>query len=267
MLTLNTSLLRLAYEDIVTVNIQLLRTPALKRPTLICGLPGSGYVGKLAVDHMIKELKAELFAEIYSDAFPPHVLIKSDGIISLVKNELYSWVNSDSGEDIIIYTGDSQPITPEGDYQLGREVLQLCWNLGVRKVFTFGAYITGAFTGKPRVFVAATNPDTLTLLHSYGAQVTNDGTITGMNGLLLGLAKIMQMEGTSLLGETSGYIVDAKAAQIVLETFTQMVPIPLDLSKLEERAKETENVVKNIADAQRRGQEKGGDRSRLGYIT
>jgi len=251
----------------VTVNIQLLSKPQLKSPTLICGLPGSGYVGKLAVDHMIKELNTELFAEIYSDAFPPHVLIRSDGTVSLVKNELYSYASGDSGTNLIIYTGDSQPITPEGDYELGREVLQLCWNLGARRVFTFGAYITGAFTGKPRVFVAATNPETLSILQSHGAEITSEGTITGMNGLLLGLAKIMQMEGTCLLGETSGYIVDARAAQVVLETFTQIVPIPLDLSKLEERARETESIVKHITEAQRGGQQRGADRARIGYIT
>ena len=37
----------------------------------------------------------------------------------------------------------------------------------------------------------------------------DDGAITGMNGLIVGLAKLKGIRGTCLLGETSGYVVDA----------------------------------------------------------
>ena len=36
--------------------------PKLESPILICGFPGSGYVGKMAVDHLIQELHAEHLA-------------------------------------------------------------------------------------------------------------------------------------------------------------------------------------------------------------
>ena len=45
------------------VDIILKKRPQLIKPTIICGLPGSGYVGKLGVDYLVKELKAELFGE------------------------------------------------------------------------------------------------------------------------------------------------------------------------------------------------------------
>ena len=54
-------------------------TPAACSPVLICGFPGSGYVGKLAVDHLIHELDATHLADIYSTSFPAQLLIKSDG--------------------------------------------------------------------------------------------------------------------------------------------------------------------------------------------
>ena len=38
--------------------VEITEMPHLKNPSLICGFPGSGYVGKLAIDHMIEELKA-----------------------------------------------------------------------------------------------------------------------------------------------------------------------------------------------------------------
>ncbi len=42
--------------------------PKLKSPHLICGFPGSGYVGKLAVDHLIQELHANHLVDIYSNS-------------------------------------------------------------------------------------------------------------------------------------------------------------------------------------------------------
>jgi uncharacterized protein len=39
------------------------------------------------------------------------------------------------------------------------------------------------------------------------------GGIVGMNGLIIGIAKLRGMQGTCLLGETSGYVIDAKASK------------------------------------------------------
>ena len=208
----------------MTLELRLSERPDLRNPHFICGLPGSGYVGKLAVDHLIKELQAKLFAEIYSDAFPPHVMIKHDGLINLVKNELYYWKNSDESTDLIIYTGDSQPISGSGDYKIGEKVLALAQELGVKNVYTFGAYITGVLTENPKVYAASSSKDLMKTILPYGVIVTNEGTITGMNGLILGLAKLQGMNSISLLGETSGYIIDAKAAKAILDIFTKILP-------------------------------------------
>jgi len=45
----------------------------LKDPIMIVGLPGVGHVGKLVVDHLVEELKAEKIADLYSEHFPPQV--------------------------------------------------------------------------------------------------------------------------------------------------------------------------------------------------
>jgi proteasome assembly chaperone (PAC2) family protein len=34
--------------------VEISEMPKLKNPYLVCGLPGSGYVGKLAVDYLIE---------------------------------------------------------------------------------------------------------------------------------------------------------------------------------------------------------------------
>src|ERR671933_2489799 len=90
--------------------------PQLKSPYLICGFPGSGYVGKMAVDHLIEELQAKHLADIYSSSFPPQIMIRNDGVAELMKNSIYyseradavvttTNTNTSSSNDMLLLTG------------------------------------------------------------------------------------------------------------------------------------------------------------------
>ena len=104
--------------------INVLEEIELENPIFIEALPGLGHVGKLAADHMIDELGATKFAEIYSPTFPPQVLIKEEGIIENMFNELYYL--KDVGEnslDLIILVGNTQALSPEGQYLVCQDIL------------------------------------------------------------------------------------------------------------------------------------------------
>lgn len=227
------------------------RMPDLEEPYLVCGFPGSGYVGKLAIEHLIQEVNAKLLADIYSYSFPPQVMIRSDGTADLMKNMIYYWKN-DGKPDMLILTGDAQPSTPEAEYILGNEILDLADKLHAKTVFTLAAYITGVFADKPKVYATATDTDLIKEFQRRGLLVMDGGSITGMNGLLLGLAKLKGMRGTCLLGETSGYVVDAKASQAVLEVLLDIVGAKIDMKNLEKRAKETETLIQTIEQQMRK---------------
>ena len=72
------------------------KTPSLNSPYLICGFPGTGLVGKLAVDYLIKELGAIHMADLFSSYFSPQVVIQADGTTSIVKNSLYYVKNNNN---------------------------------------------------------------------------------------------------------------------------------------------------------------------------
>ena len=90
----------------------------LKDPILVEGLPGVGHVGKLVADHMVEELKAEKIIEIYSPHFPPQVMVKEDGTIKQVRNEIYAYHGKNDEPDLLILIGDYQSATNEGHYEL-----------------------------------------------------------------------------------------------------------------------------------------------------
>jgi proteasome assembly chaperone (PAC2) family protein len=53
-------------EDIVVVFKE---KPVLRDPVFVEGLPGVGNVGKLAAEHLVDQLKAVKFAELFSKYF------------------------------------------------------------------------------------------------------------------------------------------------------------------------------------------------------
>ncbi len=71
----------------MTAEIKILKPIAAKELVLVCGLPGIAYIGKLSVDYLVQQLKAEQVGEIYSKYFPPYVIIKEDGLVDLLRND------------------------------------------------------------------------------------------------------------------------------------------------------------------------------------
>jgi len=232
--------------------VKIFKKPELTNPILVGGLPGSGYVAKLAVDHLVKELDAKLFGEIFSPSFPPQVLVRKDGTVELMKNELYWWRDKKSETSMIIFTGNTQAVSPEGQYDIAERVLGAAEEFGVKRIFTIAAFVTGERVERPRVFATATESELLDDLRRYDIVVMKEGNIGGTNGLLFGLAKLREMRGICLLGETSGYIIDAKSAQAVLETLTKILDIRVGMSALENRAKETEAFLRRIQELEHR---------------
>lgn len=221
--------------------------PGSKFPTLICGFPGSGYVGKLAIDHLIHELNASHLVDIYSNTFPPQVMIKPDGTVDLIKNAMFYHESPTSPSlNMMFLTGDSQPSNPDAEYLLAETILEIASKFSVLHVYALAAYITGVFVQKPRVFCTASDMESLRSINTSDIAVMDGGAITGMNGLIIGLAKLKGMRGTCLLGETSGYVVDAKASRSILEVLTTRLGIEISMDALDARAKDTEMLIKTI---------------------
>jgi len=185
------------------VKEQVLSVPKAKSPVLICGMPGSGYVGKLGADHLIDLFKAKKVAEYTCESFPPQANVKEDGTAQTPKAELY-FASQRKAPDIFIFTSDAQPTTSEGEYELSDAVVTSVKKMGVKTVYTLAAYITGAFANAPRVFGSGTSKEMIAVMSRNGVTVMKEGGISGMNGLLIGIASLRGLEGACLLGETSG---------------------------------------------------------------
>lgn len=243
--------------------------PRAKDPVLVCGLPGSGYVGKLGADQVVSVFNAKKVAEYRCDSFPPQVSVKEDGTAQPLKAELYL-AKTGKAHDIFVLTADAQPATSEGEYELSEEVVAFAKKHGVKTVYTLAAYITGSFSKEARVFAAGTSKEVLEIMSRNGATLMKEGGITGMNGLIIGIAAIHGISGGCLLGETSGYVLDAGASKVVLEVLSKLIDVPIDTASLKEKADETQKLISQLqtmADQSREASVTPARETRPGYIS
>ena len=231
------------------IELHLNEAPKLRSPILIAGLPDSGRVAKIVLDHLVKTLKASPLGYLHSDYLPPRVLLKPDGTPELMKHEFFYWVNSDeAGNDLVLYTGDAQPILPEGAFRLSEAVVDLAERLGVGTLITVGAFITGRISDNPKVYGAASEKDLVKELRALDVQIIDSGAVTWMNGLIPGLAKVRNLKGLFLSGETSGFMVDPRAAMIILRVLIRKLGLQIEMKELEDQAKEIDDALKQGAD-------------------
>ncbi len=230
------------------IDLHMNEAPKLRNPILIAGLPDSGRVAKIVLDHLIKTLKALPLGYLYSDYLPPRLLLGVDGTPDLMKHEFYYWINNQVADDLVLYTGDAQPILPEGAFRLSEAVVDLAQRLGVHTVVTVGAFITGKIAENPKVYGAASEAGLVKELQSLDVNIIDRGAVTWMNGLIPGLAKVRNLKGVFLSGETSGFMVDPRAAVVILRVLTRKLGLQIDMKELEDQAREIEAALKKAGD-------------------
>ncbi|MBI0583343.1 MAG: proteasome assembly chaperone family protein [Methanomassiliicoccus sp.] len=240
--------------------------PQFDAPVLVEGLPGVGNVGKLAAEHLLDQLKATKFADIYSSYFPPQVMVDEEGIVQLVNNELYYSKADGKHPDLIILVGDYQGLTPDGQYELSDHIIQLCRGWGVKTLFTLGGYGIGKMVEQPRVLGAATSPEMVESMKSKGVIFSKGepgSGIVGASGLLLGMSKIYGLDAVCLMGETSGYFVDPKGAEAVLRILANVLGVEIDFADLVSKAEQIDLITSKLKEIENPVEPKRED---LGYI-
>ena len=237
--------------------IEVYEKPELNDPVLIEGLPGIGFVANISALHLIKELKAKLFAEIVSASFQDFAVTTGDGEASSPINELYYCKREDGGRDLIIWYGNTQALTTSGQYELVGKVLDLVQELGCRFVISIGGFKKDDVQNVPGIYTAATDLKTMTEALELGTKVMV-GHIFGIAGILIGLGKLRGLKGFSILVDTLGMYPDAKATRYALTTLGKYLNLDVDLSKVDatadeaKKALESFGLIKDIAEEKKK---------------
>jgi len=217
---------------LLSCEIRISERPELKNPILIEGLPGIGLVANIAVAFLIKKLKANLLGEIRSAAFPDIAVVEKDGAIKTPFCRLYYYKGRENeGRDLLLLHGNTQALTRRGQYELCNAILDVSERFGCKYIITLGGYRPGKRVERPNLYYAASDPKAARTAASIGAEILS-GQIYGVAGLLIGLAALRGMRGFCLLAETSGDILDVKAAREVLKAISGILELNIDLEDL-----------------------------------
>jgi len=235
----------------------------------ISALPGIGMTGKSAIDHFIKELNPQKYAELYTTDFPSHIIINDDGTINTPCITVY-YVNNinEDGLELFFVTGDTQPNSVIGTNSLSEEIVKLLAESAVDFVISLAATPIMSPKKVPKVFLTFSSESVYQKFLEAG--VKNKfvkGTITGMNGVIPGFAKTSyNIEGVVLLSETyPQFVRDLGASAALITVLNRYLNLNIDMSELEEQAQKTFDLYDKMRQRQR--EKKLRKPAELGYIS
>jgi proteasome assembly chaperone (PAC2) family protein len=234
--------------------VRLFARPRLKKPVMLASWPGIGNVSIIAATYLLRKLDFKDLGEIEPSAFFDAVgVVARDNIVEepqFPQSQFYYWKNKTGSSDIILFIGEDQPITK--GYELANCVIDVAERFKAKRVYTCAAALSRIHhTEQSRVWGVVTSPQMSPELARYDLVQKGNLQISGLNGLLLGVAKERGMEGVCLLGEVPMYatrIQNPVAALAVVGALTKMLDIEIDTTELADVARETADRLKQMAD-------------------
>lgn len=251
------------------MGIRLYKEPQLENPVLIAGWPGIGNVGIIAVDTLRETVGAEEFGEIepWDFSYPKRILIRNGVLTDLVfpRNKFY--FRKTESRDLMFFVGEEQPreggrAYAEGRqaYQMANLVLDVALRFGCQRVYTSGAAVAPIHhTMKPKVWAVPNSETLIGEVRSYENTVLmseiegrgGQGNITGLNGLLLGVAKKRGLEAICVMGEIPVYLQGLpipypKASKSVLEVLTAALGVRIEMQAIAAVIERSEGEIERL---------------------
>lgn len=207
-----------------TLGIEFYKEPQLENSIMFCGWPGIGNIGITAIDTLRGVLRAREFAEIEPwDFFDPRKVLIKEGLLKDLEfpsSKFYFQQIKD--QDLIFFIGEQQPSEGRTQYAEGQKayemanlVLDVAEKFDCRRVYTSGAAVAQIHhTSKSKVWAVPNSENLIkevkqyenTILMSAIGGRKGQGFISGLNGLLLGIAKRRGLEAICVMGEIPYYL-------------------------------------------------------------
>ncbi|MDP6126822.1 MAG: PAC2 family protein [Dehalococcoidales bacterium] len=227
--------------------------PKLNSPNMVAAWPGISNVSMIVANYLEKALDFKRLGEIDATYFfdPIGVTVRGNVVESpqFPQSKFSYWKNKAGGSDLILFIGDDQP-SAKG-YELANCVLDVGLKFQVKRIYTCAAAVTRIHhTEQPKIWGVATVPQMMDVLKERDLVQRGNLRISGLNGLLMGVAKERSVEGICLLGEVPSHATrmqNPMAALAILGALPEMLGIEIDTLELELLATETKEKMKEMA--------------------
>ncbi|RLG52960.1 MAG: hypothetical protein DRN96_01105 [Thermoproteota archaeon] len=219
-----------------------------RNPIVVIGFPGIGLVGLQAIRYMAEKLNAEKVAEIYSEylylqSASTGIMVGPDGTFTLPKYTIYGYSGTPS---MLLVESDTQPVV-WAVYKSLDTVFSFLRQFRPKGVIVLTGYSS---RGEREVFYVASSNWMLDKLKKLGiSSRAKVGSVIMAAGASIVLSKLYGWPCISLTASVKS-AVDIEGTRILIETLSKLLGFSIELSDLDEMAKEAERaemVIKLIA--------------------
>ena len=170
--------------------------------------------------------------------------------------------------DLLLLTGDIQPIDEESCYTFCEEIIKITKQFQCTEMITTGGIGLSYIPEKPKVYCTGNEKKLFQEYVKKGMLIEKDifgvvGPIIGVSGVLLGLGKKRKVPGVALLAETFGnpIYLGVKGAQEILQVLEKKFHYGFDIKKMSkdftaleaELAGKTQEWMNEVAAVQQAG--------------
>lgn len=231
------------------------KEPKLENPVMVASWPGIGNIGIIAVDTLRNMLEAEELGEIepWDFFYPKKALIRNGELKDLEFPSTKFYFKRTGEKDLLFFIGEEQPADGGRTYAEGRKayqmanlVIDVAQRFGCQRVYTSGAAVAPIHhTTRPKVWAVPNNKGLIDEVKRYENTILmseiegrgGQGNITGLNGLLLGVARKRGIEAICLMGEIPVYLQGfpfpyPRASKSVLEVLTAALGIEINMDRI-----------------------------------
>ena len=251
------------------MGILIYKEPELENPVMVASWPGIGNIGIIAVDTLKNMLGAEELGEIEPwDFFYPRKVLIRNGELKDVEFPSSKFYFKRTGEtDLLFFVGEEQPSDggrtyAEGKkaYQMANLVLDVAQKFGCKRVYTSGAAVAPIHhTARPKVWAVPNTKGLISEVKTYENTILmseiegrgGQGNITGLNGLLLGVARKRGIEAICVMGEIPVYLQGfplpyPRASKSVLEVLTAALGIEIDMARIAGFIEQSDSQIEQL---------------------
>jgi hypothetical protein len=251
------------------MGVRLYKEPKLENPVMVASWPGIGNIGIIAVDTLRNMLEAEDLGEIepWDFFYPKKVLIRNGELKDLEFPSSKFYFKRTGEKDLLFFIGEEQPADGGRTYAEGRKayqmanlVLDVAQRFGCQRVYTSGAAVAPIHhTTRPKVWAVPNSKGLISEVKTYENTILmseiegrgGQGNITGLNGLLLGVARKRGIEAICVMGEIPVYLQGfpfpyPKASKSVLEVLTTALGIEIDMERISSFIERSDKEIEQL---------------------